>query len=345
MTFSSYISTRFYMLKLAIDLLKNDNIISMPTETVYGLAASIYSEEALRKIFSTKNRPFFDPLIVHVSSIEEAKGLVKKWHPAIQLLAEFFWPGPLTLVLEKNNLISDLITSGLQTVALRMPNHLLALELINKCGFPLAAPSANKFGRTSPTSAQHVRDEFPHENILVIDGGPCSIGLESTVLSVEILENYSLEVSILRKGYIKLIDVTSLLDSHNFKYSVTAPLNIKASPGQMKHHYMPIKPLIILDNINIEDVSLSSIKDRLANLPSQIEHVSIIKPSKIESIKELILSDDPSWAARELYSKLRESSNGKEDIIVFKMENHHKDDAWEAVLERLLKAATLILEF
>ena len=331
------------MLNFAVELLKNDNVVSIPTETVYGLAGSIYSDIALRKIFSIKKRPFFDPLIVHVSSIEEAKCLVKKWNPAIELIAKSFWPGPITLVLEKNSLVSDLITSGLKTVAIRIPNHLMALELIQKCGFPLAAPSANRFGKTSPSTAQHVKDEFPLEDIQVIDGGPCLIGLESTVLSIEISEDNTLNLSVLRKGSIKLSEITSILKEHGFSFNVTESFDLVASPGQMKHHYMPNKSLIILDEIDVEDIAMSSIRERLTNLPVQIEYVSIIKPDKIDSFKELILSNDPILAARELYSKLRESCLGNEDIIIFKMKKYHKDNSWEAVLERLLKAATLVL--
>lgn len=329
------------MLNFASYLLKNENIVSIPTETVYGLAGSIYSEKALKKIFSIKNRPFFDPLIVHISSIEEAKALAKEWHPAIECIAKKFWPGPLTLVLKKHESISDLITSGLQTVALRMPDHLLTLKLIRDCGFPLAAPSANKFGKTSPTTAQHVRDEF--DNIYVVDGGPCEIGLESTVLAIDILDDTTLNLSILRKGFVKLTQITSLLNSYNFNFKISIASDLACSPGQMKHHYMPNKPLIILDDLHIESALLNFIKTEIDNLPSKVEHVDIVKPDKIKSFKELILSENPKWAARELYSKLRESSLGSEDIIIFKIKKYHVGDDWEALLERLLKASTVNL--
>src|SRR5262249_14260289 len=143
----------------ACELLLTDGIVAVPTETVYGLAGKIDSPVALKKIFATKQRPFFDPLIVHVKDLEQARPLVKKIAPIFRDLAEAFWPGPLTLVLEKSSLVDDLITSGLPTVALRAPRHELAQKILTHIG-AFAAPSANRFGKTSPTTADHVIQEF-----------------------------------------------------------------------------------------------------------------------------------------------------------------------------------------
>jgi L-threonylcarbamoyladenylate synthase len=333
------------MLEKALHILENDDVVAIPTETVYGLAASIYSEKALRKIFSTKSRPFFDPLIVHVSSIEEAKNLVISWPIAAQLLAEKFWPGPLTFVLEKNHKISDLITSGLTTVALRMPNHELTLELIRKAGIPLAAPSANKFGRTSPTTAKHVYDEFMDENIYIVDGGPCIVGLESTVLSINQRESI-VEISLLRAGHVKLSEIKNFLENQNINIKIQDVLDKKSSPGLMKHHYMPKKPLIFFNENENENRNIENLYDlnklKLEETPSNIEGVIVVKPSTIKTWNELILSVSPQAAARELYSKLRECGNGQEDIILFKKKNYHNGEDWEAILERLTKASTLI---
>lgn len=329
------------MLDKAIRLLKNDDIVAMPTETVYGLAASIYSEKALKKIFSVKKRPFFDPLIVHVASINDAKKLVSSWPIAAQALAEKFWPGPLTLVLEKNENISDLITSGLTSVALRMPNHEMALELIRKADVPLAAPSANKFGKTSPTTAQHVYDEFIQGDIYILDGGPCGVGLESTVLSIS-QKNSVVEIAILRSGHVKLSEIKTCLENQNIKVEVLSIVEKRSSPGLMKHHYMPKKPLVFFNENESIQKNLEAIKIKFENLPSVIEDVAIMKPSSINSWIEMTLSSSPQNAARELYSKLRECGSGEEDIIIFTKKEYHKGEEWEAVLERLSKAATLI---
>jgi L-threonylcarbamoyladenylate synthase len=331
------------MLDRAVNLLKNDEVVAIPTETVYGLAGSIYSEKALNKIFSVKGRPFFDPLIVHVSSIDDAKNLVISWPIAAQILAEKFWPGPLTLVLEKNEKISDLITSGLTSVALRMPNHKLALELIRKVGVPLAAPSANKFGKTSPTMAKHVYDEFVHDDIYIVDGGPCVVGLESTVLSINQKDSF-VEIALLRSGQVKLSEIKACLENQNMKVVMLDVPDKKSSPGLMKHHYMPKKPLIFFNEDEDESIEnmLDLIKVKLEEVPSSVEGVIIIRPSSIKKWIEMTLSTSPQNAARELYSKLRDCGSGQEDIILFKKKKYHNGEEWEAILERLTKASTLI---
>ncbi len=187
---------------LAIDILKNGGVVAMPTETVYGLAGDVEQETAIKKIFSTKERPFFDPLIVHISSIEQAKKLTTQWDETCEKLAESFWPGPLTLILPKSDLVNPLITSGLNSVGLRWPNHALAMELISNFNLGLAAPSANKFKKTSPTSKEHVEAEFGN-NVFVLDGGKCEVGIESTVAGV-----FKDRIEIYRPGMISLEDIS-----------------------------------------------------------------------------------------------------------------------------------------
>ena len=213
----------------AIERLRNDDVVGMPTETVYGLAGSIFSEVALHKIFKIKERPFFDPLIVHVSSIEEARSLVKHWPRSAEILAQKFWPGPLTLVLEKSDKINDLITSGLTTVGIRMPNHPVALELISNFGSPLAAPSANKFKKTSPTTTQHVRDEFG-DSVYVLEGGACTVGLESTILYINEVDD-EVAIEILRKGFVKYSEIEKILLDHHFKIKNAGVINSILAPG------------------------------------------------------------------------------------------------------------------
>ncbi|HEY1080383.1 MAG TPA: L-threonylcarbamoyladenylate synthase, partial [Bdellovibrio sp.] len=221
----------------AKNILEEGGVIGLPTETVYGLAARIDIPSAIEKIFTTKERPFFDPLIVHVASIEQAKKVTAFWGPASQALAEVFWPGPLTLILPRDPSVNLMITAGLDSVGIRMPNHPIALSLLQEVGVPLAAPSANKFGRTSPTSAGHVRVEFKNENVFVLDGGECQIGIESTVLLVKHREK--VELSILRRGHILKSDIERVLEEKGFQFEFIEQVDKRESPGHMKHHYMP----------------------------------------------------------------------------------------------------------
>ncbi|MBY0416095.1 MAG: threonylcarbamoyl-AMP synthase [Bdellovibrionales bacterium] len=305
-------------LNKAIECLRNDDLVGMPTETVYGLAGSIYSKTALHKIFQIKERPFFDPLIVHVSSVDEAKDLVKVWPRSADILAQKFWPGPLTLILEKSDKVNDLITSGLSTVGIRMPNHPVALDLIKAFGSPLAAPSANKFKKTSPTSAQHVKDEFG-ESVYVLEGGSCTVGLESTILYINEQDN-ELAIEVLRKGFISLSEIEKVLNENGLHSKSANLLNSILAPGNMKDHYMPKKPLVILnEGKSLKDINL-----------------------KFESFVEMSLSKSPEIAARELYSHLRLAGAGSEDIIIFKKMLWHTGELWEAVFDRLSKAASEI---
>lgn len=332
------------MIKKAKEILLKDGIVAIPTETVYGLAASIQSEIGLKKIFSTKERPFFDPLIVHVSSIEQAKSLVLNWTPAVECLTKKYWPGPLTIVQKKSSLVSDLITSGLETVAIRMPNHPLTLELIDELNIPLAAPSANKFGKTSPTTAEHVKKEFNNLDLFIIDGGPSEVGLESTIISLD-EENGSLEISLLRSGQLTLSEICSTLRAQGFIVIIKDKPSKIQVPGHMKHHYMPEKPILFIRNDSPFDFSLQK-KDllkRINDLPHTIEEVQLKKINQLENFCELILSDDSTLAARELYSQLRVSSIGTQDVIIFFEKDLHKKESWSAILDRLMKASTLII--
>jgi L-threonylcarbamoyladenylate synthase len=221
---------------LIADSLKNGEIVGMPTETVYGLAASIYNETAIEHIFAKKNRPLTNPLIVHVASMEDARQLVQEFPPKAELLASHFWPGPLTLILPKSNLVNDVVTANNKSVAIRVPNHKTTLNLLGKLKFPLAAPSANPYNRISPTSAEHVESYFPDINIL--DGGECQAGLESTILSFE--EN---EVVLLRHGAIPIESIEDLIGSRVLnRTSGGAKVN---APGMNKKHYAPLCELIL----------------------------------------------------------------------------------------------------
>lgn len=238
-------------IETAAELIRRGGIVGMPTETVYGLAGSALDPEALAKIFEAKERPTFDPLIVHVEpsakdlvSLERlglvnAAALSSSVQAQINALIAAFWPGPLTLVLPKQASVPDLCTSGLLSVALRMPRHPVAQELIRATGTPLAAPSANRFGRISPTTALAVMEELGDRIELILDGGPCEVGVESTV--VEVPTNGP--ARLLRPGGIPRSEIETILGV-SLEVSIT-PGRVEA-PGMLESHYAPQKPLYLL---------------------------------------------------------------------------------------------------
>lgn len=333
----------------AAQLLKNGDVVGIPTETVYGLAAVIHSESGIKKIFATKERPFFDPLIVHVASLDQARFCTTDWNPLVEVLAQNFWPGPLTMVLPKSELISDVITSGLPSVGLRWPRHEIAEKIIQKVGAPLAAPSANKFGRTSPTKASHVREEFK-DQVFVVEGQDSEIGIESTVLSIkhEISpgQKDKYRLSILRKGAVLASQIDRVLAKHAFDYEWSETIDKKESPGHMKHHYMPSIPFVICRNPARKLSELSEIlNSKLKELPDEVEGVKIVKPQKqIARIEFLKLSADPAQAAREIYSQLRAASARHPDALCFIQMPSHSGEMWESIFDRLYKAASLIVD-
>lgn len=323
-------------------LLDSGEVVGMPTETVYGLAARIDIPEAVKKIFTTKERPFFDPLIVHVSSIEQAKTVTAYWGSVAHILAEAFWPGPLTMVLPRGSRVSEMITAGLETVGVRMPAHPTALKLLKVVGVPLAAPSANKFGKTSPTSSDHVKSEFKNE-IFVVEGGSCEVGIESTVLLVKERQN-GVQLSVLRRGHILQSDIEGVLTKHGVPFEFIEKVDKKESPGHMKHHYMPAIPLIVVNARESKQALLEQINNRLAEIPDVVEDVKIIKPKGfLTDMTELVLSEDPLLASREFYGQLRNLGKEKNQCIVFFKQSTHKGERWEALMDRMSKAASLII--
>ncbi len=226
-------------LQYAIELLKADQLVAIPTETVYGLAGNALNVEAVSQIFAVKNRPSFDPLIVHTSSLERLQTFVTDFPKNALLLAEAFMPGPLTLLLPKKELIPDLVTAGSPLVALRIPQHPLTLALLQQLDFPLAAPSANPFGYISPTTAQHVVQQLGQKIPYILDGGACDIGLESTIVGFE-----QEKVIIYRKGGIPMEAIESLVGKVELKpHSTSNP----QAPGMLQSHYAPRVPLILGD--------------------------------------------------------------------------------------------------
>ncbi|GAB4053808.1 L-threonylcarbamoyladenylate synthase [Spirosoma litoris] len=224
--------------RLAKEFLEAGNVVGIPTETVYGLAGNAFNLDAVLKIFQVKNRPSFDPLIIHTDSLEKLDQFVTDIPEPARKLAETYWPGPLTLLLPKRDLIPDLVTAGLPSVAVRIPNHPLTLDLLRSLDFPLAAPSANPFGYISPTTAQHVADQLGDQIPYILDGGPAGVGIESTIVGFE-----NNQATVFRLGGMALEQIEQVVGPISVQTHSTS--NPKA-PGMLSSHYAPRKPLILV---------------------------------------------------------------------------------------------------
>lgn len=305
--------------------LQNGGLVAFPTETVYGLGAHAYQERAIEAVFKVKNRPFRDPLIVHVADIETLQALTTEVpREAYKLIAEF-WPGPLTFVLPKSERVLPLINAGFETVAVRMPQHPLALKLIKKVGAPLVAPSANPFQYVSPTSAQHVMDQLGGKIDMILDGGRCAVGLESTVLDMSVSPP-----RILRPGSIWREKISKVLGIEVAESSSHVENDTLAAPGMMENHYQPRCPVVLYDNE--------------APPPAHNQRVGLIvkqgtPPLGSWSMVRVLSTSGylPEMASR-LYAVLREMDRLDLDVI---MAPTFGDTGLEAALsDRLRKAAS-----
>lgn len=244
-------------LESAVAALQRGQLVGMPTETVYGLAGNALDARAVAEIFAAKGRPTFDPLIVHAAHSAAALALAEKVPDHAARLAEAFWPGPLTLVLPRKSHLPELLSAGLDTVALRVPSHAIARELLSRCGFPLAAPSANRFGQISPTRAEHVLEELAGQSAVagVLDAGPCQVGVESTVVAfpgggrVRVLRNGGIPIEELSEvvGEVEWVDVRHAVDDP------ALTVRGEQSPGMLARHYAPRTPLDLLETAPVPE--------------------------------------------------------------------------------------------
>lgn len=284
------------------DSLSKEEVAAIPTETVYGLAGNIYSEKAIRSIFRIKQRPLFNPLIVHLPNADAMNDVAKEIPPMAKALAHECWPGPLTLLLPKKDTVPDLITSGKSTVAVRVPNHPLTLSLLQQLSFPLAAPSANPFGSISPTTAEHVANYFKDEFPFILDGGPCSSGIESTIIG------FNADGAIVyRYGSLALEDIEK----------ITGPVQeyirdeeTPDAPGMLLRHYAPSTSTILSDDIEktVREHAGKKIGLMLFSHSSKADHMiiqEILSPSG--SLEE---------AASNLYAAMHRLDQQQLDIII-----------------------------
>ncbi len=307
-------------ISFAAEVIKNGGLVSFPTETVYGLGADGLNPIASAKIFEAKNRPAFNPLILHIAEKDTLHTIAEWNNPNIEKLIKKFWPGPLTLVLPKKGIVPELVTAGNPTVAVRMPDHKVALELIKQSGTPIAAPSANRFGHLSPTDAQHVVKQLKNKVDVILNGGQCSVGVESTIL--EITDD---TIYLLRHGGLILEEIESVVGKVIIKQHHASKPN---SPGQLLFHYSPSIPLKFLSEASLEEF--------------KGKEIGVIffkcKYLKQEFALEKILSStgDLREAAANLFAYLHEFEKEKIDVIL--IEPVEETGLGSAIMDRLKKA-------
>lgn len=310
----------------AAEILRAGGLVAFPTETVYGLGANALDERAVARVFEVKGRPRFDPLIVHVAGLDWLPRVVAVFPPQAAELARRFWPGPLTLVLPKVDAISDLVTAGSSDVAVRMPDHPVALELLKQADLPLAAPSANLFGRISPTTAEHVREQLATAVDLILDGGPCAVGVESTVLQLT-----DSGARVLRPGGVTIEELESVIGPIVVPPAAENPALPMAaesdsgepllSPGRLVQHYAPRTPLVLTGtdtagSFDIADLARASIRPLAAprlGLLALRPRSGTAEFAKVEILSE---TGDLREAAARFFAALRRLDAAGLDLIV-----------------------------
>jgi L-threonylcarbamoyladenylate synthase len=306
----------------AVSILKGGGLVAFPTETVYGLGADARSAEAVRKIFAAKGRPPTNPLIVHVAGVAMAKLYAAEWPDTARRLAQRYWPGPLTLVLPRYRTIVPDVSAGLDSVGLRMPDHPLALKLIQQFDGPVAAPSANRSNHISPTTAQHVRDELGDAVDLILDGGPCTVGIESTVLDLT-----SIRPRILRPGGVTRAQIEKVVGSIDMPDVLTDSATPATSPGQHETHYAPRTPAFRFDLHQRDAVP----RGPMTGLVTLAARRDIERRGPLAALPAM-----PAKYAHHLYDVLRALDAMGLDAIYVEMPPDRPE--WAAVRDRLTRA-------
>lgn len=286
----------------AVDILNQEELVAIPTETVYGLAGNIYSEKAIKAIFEMKKRPFFNPLIVHIHSIDQLEDLVLEIPEKARTLANKFWPGSLTMVMKKKAIVPDLITASKDTVALRIPDHPVALELLKSLHFPLAAPSANPFGSISPTNAFHVADYFQSVLPMVLEGGDCRNGIESTIIGFE-----NDEPVLYRLGSISLESIENVVGKIKVKNKEEVAPN---APGMLSRHYAPSTTTYLENDVQKFIEQFPNQRIGILTFKNKIENASVVYQEVLSERGDL------SEATSNLYAALHRLDKMNLDIIV-----------------------------
>lgn len=317
----------------AAEALRAGQVVALPTETVYGLAANALDPEAVSEIYRIKGRPAHNPIIVHVASTEMARACVAKWPALADKLAAAFWPGPLTLVLPRSKAIPDIVTAGGDTVGVRWPSHPFIQAVIRECAFPLAAPSANLSNRVSPTKAEHVRRQLGEKLRFIVDGGQSQVGIESTVLDLSISPP-----RVLRPGMIHEQALEAVLGEGRRAKGKGRNAEVLRSPGLLRKHYAPKGTLVVLSWGNDRDL-----RAHLAPLTSHLSRCHIVAHSRIPSPEGFgrvsVIPHDPAAFARAIYAELHRCDEAGAALIV--VEAPPDAPEWIAVADRLRKAAAI----
>ena len=320
--------------------LRRGGLVAFPTETVYGLGAHALDVTAVRRIFEAKGRPASDPLIVHVSSVEQIAALTTGVPMEATMLADAFWPGPLTIVLTRHDSVPRDVTAGLDTVAIRVPAHPVARALLEATGVPVAAPSANLFSRPSPTTAAHVLHDLDGRIDMVIDGGPTLVGVESTVVDLT-----SRPPRVLRPGGIPVERLRALLPGLEVAAASVAAGDAATSPGLLSQHYSPRTPMVLFGGppAAAREAFMRRIHEATANgltvgvLATQEQAAALGALPVV--VGDLGSERTPDVVARRLFAALRELDAAKLDLIVTQ-ETGGQDGLWRAIRDRLTRAAT-----
>jgi L-threonylcarbamoyladenylate synthase len=316
--------------KRAAEFLRAGEVVALPTETVYGLAANALDEKAVAKIFEIKGRPAHNPIIVHVASNEMAQACVREWTEVAEKFSKAFWPGPLTLVLPRAEKIPDRVTAGGATVGVRWPGHPFVQAVIRACGFPLAAPSANLSNRISPTNAAHVRAQLDGTIPLIVDGGQSQVGIESTVLDVTVSPP-----RVLRPGMIHAESLAVVAGKIQHPTSNLQP-PILRSPGMLEKHYAPKAKLLVLEWNNDADLTAQLVTRRLSPATCfVIVHTKI--PAGFGAANVSVMPHDAEAFARALYAELHRCDAAGAQLIV--VEAPPDLPEWSGIADRLRRAA------
>ena len=325
---------------LAAACLRRGGLVAFPTETVYGLGAHALDVTAVRRIFEAKGRPASDPLIVHVSSVEQVAALTTGVPVEATMLADAFWPGPLTIVLTRHDSVPRDVTAGLDTVAIRVPAHPVARALLEATGVPVAAPSANLFSRPSPTTAAHVLHDLDGRIDMVIDGGPTLVGVESTVVDLT-----SRPPRVLRPGGIPVERLRALLPGLEVAAASVAAGEAAASPGLLSQHYSPRTPMVLFGGspAAAREAFIRRIHEATANgltvgVLATREQAAALGSLPVVAA-DLGSERNPEAVARRLFAALRELDAANLDLIVTQ-ETDGQDGLWRAIRDRLTRAAT-----
>ncbi len=306
----------------AVDLLRAGQVVALPTETVYGLGADALNPAAVARIFALKGRPAEHPLIVHLPPDEPLENWAAAVPEAARALARAFWPGPLTMILARGARVPRVVTGGQDTVALRVPDHPLALALLRAFGSGIAAPSANRFGHISPTTAAHVRAEFGDALALILDGGPCRVGIESTIVDL----SRGVPV-VLRPGAIGAADIARVIGSTATADGATPAQPAPRASGLLARHYAPRTPAELVES--------AALPGRLAGLTALGQTVGVLALGRSIGTG-IVLPNDPAAYGQGLYAALRELDGGGYQHLL--IESPPRDDAWRAVNDRLQRA-------